>query len=66
MPQNNARQGLDFKIFEALFLFLSEISNLGLGKPDVFKIPVRDLADGGLNLFSRQTKRGWAPGIEFL
>jgi hypothetical protein len=45
MPQNNARQGLDFKIFEALFLFFSEISNLGLGKPDVFKILVRDLPD---------------------
>ena len=66
VPQNDARQGLDFEIVEAFLLFLGKVPDLLLGKPDILDVLFRDLVDRGLDLFCREAERWWAPVIEFL
>ena len=65
VSQYNTRQGFDFKIVQARFLFLREIADLGLGKLNIRKVLCWYLVYCSLNFFCTQAKRGRTPGIKF-
>ena len=66
MPQNHTRNGLDFKVLQALFLPFSEIPDLLLGEFDIFDIGLRDFGHSRFDLVRRKAKFLRLVSIKFL
>ena len=65
MTENDAGQGLDFEVLDALALLLREIAHLGLRESDVLDVALGDLGDGALDVMRAQFEIGGRPVVEF-
>src|ERR1700677_2413119 len=66
VTQNDAGQGLDFEVLDALALLPSEIAHLRLREADVLDVSGRNFRHRRFNLTRRQAKGCGGPFVEFL
>ena len=65
VAENDAGQGLDFEVLDALALLLREVSDLRLREANVLDVLGRDLRHRRFNLRRRQAKVFRRPFVEF-
>ena len=65
MPQNHARHGFDFEVFQTVFLLAGKVAHLRLREGDILKITRRNLIHGRFDLRGAQEKFFGFPIVEF-